>query len=208
MLIKVWDRQGRAMHLWPKHAVRQIQLAGWSKNRHNQFIDQVNYSYGSRQHCLTGSNQNGIHSSLDIPATVPAVTFNVKNLKMTMEFAGCTNPFWEKFFYYSVLNSSGCLAVAIDAELKGQFSYIQDFFNEYLAFQPKYFFTEQNQMPDNCNLLIHISAATADIKVRADNKVRKAPYLVVGVKQGIEQLQRFSDTVEQNLVMVDAASSK
>ncbi len=208
MLIKIWDRQGREMHLWPRHAVRQIQLAGWSKNRHNQFIDQINFSYGSRQHCLSGSHQHGIRSSLNIPATVRAVTFSVKNLKQTMEFTCCPNPFWEKLFYYSVMNSSGCLAVAIATVLKGQFSYIQDFFYEYFAFQPKYFFTEQNKMPADCNLLIHISATTEDIKVRNDNKVMRAPYLVVGVKQGIEQLKRFSNTVEQNMIMVNPESSK
>jgi hypothetical protein len=208
MLIKVWDRQGREIHLRPRQADRHIQIAGWSKNRHNQFIDQINFNYGRRQHTLSGSGQNGIQSYLNIPATVQTVNFSTKNLKQGIELTYFADPFWEKLCYYSAITGYGSLAVLIDDVLKGQFSYIQDFFIDYFDFHPKYFFTVQDKLPIDCSLLIHISAVAEGVTVRCDKKVMMGPYLIVGVKQGIEQLKRFSDTVEQQLSKDNTLSTK
>jgi hypothetical protein len=196
------------MHLRTKTSARPIQLAGWLKNRHNQFAEFLNYSYGSRQHILNGTGHNGIQANITIPAATTELSFRLRDLHCRAELVCSSGPFWDKFFSHSSQIDGGRLVVLMDELLQEKFLPIQNFFYEFFAFQPRYIFKEHAGLPVICSILIYISVTAEDVALCRDQRLASAPYLVVGVKKGIEQLKRFSDFVEQQLISIKKGSIK
>jgi hypothetical protein len=203
------DEQGRDLYLRPPAGSgRTILLTGWLKNHNNQFADYLNYSYGPRQHVLVDLAQNGVHSKISVPANSKTLSFMIKGLSRNTDLSYHADPFWEKLCRYPARAVGGGLVVLVDASLKGQMSFIHNFFDELLSFQPRYFFKEPSAAGITCSVLLYICAKQDGISVQTEKKFRQTPYLVIGVKQGIEQLKHFTNSIEFTPVKINTMDTK
>ena len=207
--VMILDESGRGFHFPRGSSLQELIVTGWCRDFHGVFAEYLNYDYAQRQKVIKINASGIIYQKLILPAKQSCINFIMKKSRIIHQIPYIDNEFLKQILRFSPLEWKGDIIVLIDFTLRSRLTEIQKRLSDIFNFTPHIMIYQPDLKYTIKAVLLHISNAHNSLNLKDDKKIASYPFLEVGVKRDLSNIDKIYGYLNQsfNNLDIDAASA-